>query len=268
MLPIDPAKTDEFKARISFDALPRGGTAGVVLQWPKPGTLEHLDAARWDVEGPTTAWVPPEGAMAQWALRDSGSRLQMLVFVSSYERRRAQQLMVDVASQTMMARVEFDPIPNTGLGDICIGYMSNTTHDLMWVRHNVVIRLWLEGQLFDTMPLAKELDELARLATVRDLAAHRPIIRNIRVSRVKLRVGETLDVQVDAIAGGRTGRPVDVQFSFPEPVVAERIDGGFAQFSAEAPGNHEIVVAVVEPTTLMSEAQRIAIEVTPADSDP
>jgi len=209
----DTEKIDEFKARIGFDTLPKRGKG--------------------------------------WRLRDGVAMLSMTVFVSSEEHARARNVLVETASTSMLSRVHFERV-NTGLGDLCVGYFSKTQHDLLWVRDTIVVRLWLEGRLFDLMPLAREIDDLAKAATVDDLAPHRPRIRSLRTTNTKVRVGERVDVQVDGVVAGRSGRAPMLHFDTPMEVITEENDGSVAQLSVDEAGSFEVGVALIDPLTLLS----------------
>jgi hypothetical protein len=262
-------RVQDFRDRIGLSVLPESdATTAVRADWRELPRVVQEESK--DLRFDASEMIPLEGGVAQsiWDWQRGEERLSVEVYVSGAGSGVAREKLVDLASRTTTREIPYDPGP-PGLGDLAIQHTDPPFEEVLWVFHNVCVRVDNQGTGRTVLPMVWRIQAFMEGSVVHRIAKHLPHIDGIQVSSTRVQVGETITIEAH-VAPGQHGQHLITQIDetgerLLEPTGAEGLS---AIFRAVGPGRAFIEINVIDPVTLLSSRLVVFVDVLPMPRAP
>ncbi len=258
-------REERFKEKIGFNKVrPTANHQGVVADWSKLSDWKIFHAASW-TPGESNLEAEATEVIRRQVFRRGEESMALNIIVSSESNQRALDYLLGAALST--SRMEPPYQKAEGLGDFYIHYMSANRRALMWVYRNIYFQLRHEDiaeakdRPFDTLALAREIQQYAEAHLVQNIQNHYPRIARVVVAPEKVRVGDDFTVTLN-MEGDMDAKHYGMDFDRSDNLELESIDEGLSiHLRALAPGKGEVRFRVYDARTLLMTQKTVQIDV-------
>lgn len=258
-------RAERFKERIGYQELLArlDPQQGVVAEWPDLARLVDLPDDWEEVYDGVV--FETGGAKRDWSYRRGEEELNVDLYVSSTGPEPALRRLVDIATNTMMMDIPYQP--RSGLvGDLALTLGDGVPGWIAWVFANLCVRVETTNSDLDVFELAQAIQAFADRHVVPEVALHLPRVLGVAVVPTKPRVGERVTVRVVPAPDSDFSR-FEAEFDIEgTSLSATAQDGLIFAFEAVAPGPTTLTVGVVDRETLLTDGRTSTIEVKDDDS--
>ena len=191
-----------------------------------------------------------------------GPKLLAIAVYVSMDSMQVREKLIAIVSSTMRPTIPFVRGPKD-LGELSIRHLVGHNDTLMWVFHNVLIKLENEGSEFDIVPAAYAIQAFMNRALTPALASVAPHVDGLHVSPSPIHVGNEVRLSVTLSPGTAPDINTRIRESSVELLGITGRDALSATFLAKRPGRTSLNVTLIDRRTMLSPPLSVPVEVLP-----